>query len=53
MPTQSCPRRYFFRLYALDRKTSLKAGASKAELERAMKGHHTLAEAEWVGRFQH
>lgn len=51
-PPKGGPHRYFFKLYALDRKTNLKAGASKAELERAMKGH-TLAEAEVVGRFQH
>ncbi len=44
--------RYFFKLYALDRKLKLKAGTIKAELERAMKGH-ILAEAEVVGRFQH
>jgi Raf kinase inhibitor-like YbhB/YbcL family protein len=51
-PPKDGPHRYFFKLYALDRKTNLKAGASKAELERAMKGH-ILAEAEVVGRFQH
>ena len=51
-PPKGGPHRYFFKLYALDRKTNLKAGASKVELERAMKGH-TLAEAEVVGRFQH
>jgi Raf kinase inhibitor-like YbhB/YbcL family protein len=51
-PPKGGPHHYFFKLYALDRKTSLKAGASKAELERAMKGH-ILAEAELVGRFQH
>jgi Raf kinase inhibitor-like YbhB/YbcL family protein len=51
-PPKGGPHRYFFKLYALDRKTNLKAGASKAELERAMKGH-ILAEAELVGRFQH
>jgi phosphatidylethanolamine-binding protein (PEBP) family uncharacterized protein len=31
---------------------TLKAGASKGELERAMK-RHVLAKAELVGRFQH
>jgi Raf kinase inhibitor-like YbhB/YbcL family protein len=51
-PPKGSPHRYFFKLYALDRKTNLKAGASKAELERAMKGH-ILAEAEVVGQFQH
>ena len=51
-PPKGGPHRYFFKLYALDRKTNLKAEASKGELERAMKGH-ILAEAEVVGRFQH
>jgi hypothetical protein len=51
-PPKGGPHRYFFKLYALDRKTNLKAGASKAELERAMKGH-ILAETGVVGQFQH
>jgi len=51
-PPRGAPHRYFFKLYALDCKVKLKPGASKAELERAMK-HHVLAEAELVGRFQH
>ena len=51
-PPKGGPHRYFFKLYALDRKTNLKAGASKAELEHAMKSH-ILAKAELVGRFQH
>jgi Raf kinase inhibitor-like YbhB/YbcL family protein len=51
-PPRGGPHRYYFRLYALDRKMNLKTGASKAELERAIKGH-VLAEAEIVGRFQH
>jgi Raf kinase inhibitor-like YbhB/YbcL family protein len=51
-PPRGAPHRYFFKLYALDRKTNLKAGASKSELERAIKDH-VLAEAEVVGLFQH
>jgi Raf kinase inhibitor-like YbhB/YbcL family protein len=51
-PPKGGPHRYFFKLYALDLKTNLKAGAGKSELERAMKGH-ILAQAEMVGRFQH
>jgi Raf kinase inhibitor-like YbhB/YbcL family protein len=50
-PPKGDPHRYFFKLYALDRKTNLKAGGAKVDLERAMKGH-ILAEAEVVGRFQ-
>ena len=51
-PPKGGPHRYFFKLYALDHKTSLKPGASKTELERAMKGH-ILGEAEVIGRLQH
>ena len=41
-----CPpsgtHRYFFRVYALDSELPLKAGASKAELMKAMEGHIVL-----------
>ena len=43
--------RYFFRLYALDTALNLKAGASRQELERAMKGH-VLSHAEWMGTYR-
>ena len=43
--------RYFFKLYALDAKTNLRAGATKAELEKAMQGH-ILAQAEVMGRYK-
>jgi len=36
--------------YALDAKLTLKAGATKPELERAMKSH-ILGEAELMGRY--
>ena len=49
-PPPGKAHRYFFRLYALDAKTNLKPGASKKELENAMKGH-VLSKAELVGRF--
>ena len=42
--------RYFFRLYALDRKLDLPAGAQRAQIEPALRGH-VLAESEWMGRF--
>jgi Raf kinase inhibitor-like YbhB/YbcL family protein len=42
---------YFFKLYALDRQLKLKSGASKQELERAMRGH-ILCLSEWVGRYR-
>lgn len=51
-PPKGGPHRYYFKIYALDKKTNLKGGASKAELERAMEGH-ILAQAEVVGRFRH
>jgi Raf kinase inhibitor-like YbhB/YbcL family protein len=48
-PGQS--HRYFFRLYALDTKLNLPAGASRDQLDAAMKGH-VLAQAEYMGTFQ-
>lgn len=49
-----CPpsgtHRYFFRLYALDKKTDLKSGATKSELLKAMQGH-VLAEGQLMGTF--
>ncbi len=50
-PPPGKPHRYFFKLYALNSATHLKAGATKADLERAMKGH-IVAQAELVGRYQ-
>ena len=50
-----CPpkgtHRYFFKLYALDIKPDLKAGAPKAALEKAMQGH-ILAQTELIGLYQ-
>ena len=51
-PPRGSAHRYFFKLYALDSQTSLKAGATKAELERAMNGH-ILAQAQIIGIYQH
>ncbi len=42
---------YHFKLYALDAKLGLAAGATKADVEKAMKGH-ILGEAEFVGLFK-
>ena len=49
-PPPGRPHRYFFKLYALDAKLNLKAGARKQDVERAMKGH-ILAQAELMGRY--
>jgi phosphatidylethanolamine-binding protein (PEBP) family uncharacterized protein len=45
------PHRYFFKLHALDIKLDVKAGASRNELERAMKGH-VLSQTELMGKFK-
>ena len=49
-----CPpsgtHRYFFKLYALDEKLGISAGADKGELEKAMVGH-ILAQGELMGTY--
>ncbi len=50
-PPRGSAHRYFFKLYALDSKTGLRPGATKSDLERAIKGH-VLAQAELIGKFQ-
>lgn len=49
-PPPGKPHRYFFKLYALDRELNLKSGASKKEVEQAMR-QHILAQAEWMGKY--
>lgn len=50
-----CPpdreHRYFFKLYALDKKLDLNEGASKEELLKAMEGH-ILGQTELMGRYE-
>ena len=50
-----CPpsgtHRYFFKLYAIDTEMDLSAGATKGDLEAAMKGH-ILEQAELIGLYQ-
>lgn len=50
-----CPpsgtHRYFFKLYALDKKLDLEEGCRKKDLIKAMDGH-ILAEAELIGLYQ-
>ena len=50
-PPPGKPHRYFFKLYALDAKLTLRPRASKQDVEKAMKGH-TLAQAELMGRYK-
>jgi Raf kinase inhibitor-like YbhB/YbcL family protein len=47
-PPKGNPHHYFFKLYALDNTLDLKAGATKAELEKAMQGH-ILAQGQFTG----
>ena len=49
-PPPGNPHRYFFKLYALNVKLNLKAGATKADVEGAMRGH-ILAHAEMIGKY--
>ena len=49
-PPPGKPHRYFFKLYALDTKLNLQPGATKKDVERAMRGH-ILAQGEWMGRY--
>lgn len=50
-----CPptgtHRYFFKLYALDAELTLPPGATKAEVEQAMKGH-ILDQTELIGNYK-
>jgi Raf kinase inhibitor-like YbhB/YbcL family protein len=49
-PPPGKPHRYFFKLYALRAPLALKGGATKADVERAMKGA-VLGEAQLVGTY--
>jgi Raf kinase inhibitor-like YbhB/YbcL family protein len=49
-PPRGKPHRYFFKLYALDTSLSLQPGASKADLEKAMRGH-ILAQGQLIGTY--
>jgi len=49
-PPAGKPHRYFFKLYALDTDLHLRAGATKSDVESAMKGH-ILAEAQLMGTY--
>lgn len=49
-PPRGKPHRYYFKLYSLDRKLDLKGGATKADLEAAMKGR-ILKQTDLIGRY--
>ncbi len=49
-PPPGKPHRYYFRIYALDAKLDLPPGASRSEVEKAMKGH-ILAKGELMGKY--
>jgi len=49
-PPKGAPHRYFFKLYALDCLLNLAPGATKEEVEEAMKGH-ILAECQLMGKY--
>jgi len=50
-PPPGAPHRYFFRLYALDKTLTFGAGATRAQLDRAMRSH-ILAQAEVMGLYR-
>jgi len=50
-PPAGAPHRYFFKLYALDKKLDLAPGAGKRALEQAMQGR-ILAQAELMGKYK-
>jgi Raf kinase inhibitor-like YbhB/YbcL family protein len=49
-PPPGQTHRYYFRVYALDRKLDLQAGANRAQLDSAMQGH-IVAQGEYMGTF--
>jgi Raf kinase inhibitor-like YbhB/YbcL family protein len=50
-PPPGKPHRYFFKLYALDARLDLKPGASKSELEHALKPH-ILAQTQLMATYK-
>jgi Raf kinase inhibitor-like YbhB/YbcL family protein len=49
-PPPGKPHRYYFKLYALDTMLNLQPGATKQQVEQAMKGH-ILAEGTLMGKY--
>ena len=50
-PPKGGPHRYYFKLYALDKKLDLKPGATKSQVEDAMRGH-ILSEGRLMGTYK-
>jgi Raf kinase inhibitor-like YbhB/YbcL family protein len=50
-PPPGKPHRYFFKLYALETMLDVKPGATKKDVEAAMKGH-VLAEGQLMGSYE-
>lgn len=50
-PPKGKPHRYFFKLYALDTILNIASCASKADLEKAMKGH-ILGQGQLIGLYE-
>ncbi len=50
-PPPGKPHRYFFKLYAVDTMLNLRAGATKGEVLKAIKGH-VLGEAQLIGLYR-
>lgn len=49
-PPPGKPHRYYFKIYALDTDLNLQPGATKSQVESAMKGH-VLAKGELMGKY--
>jgi Raf kinase inhibitor-like YbhB/YbcL family protein len=49
-PPRGKPHRYFFKIYAIDKMLDLPSGASREDVETAMKGH-VLAKGELSGKY--
>lgn len=50
-PPPGKPHRYFFKLYAIDKKLNLRPGASKQDVEQAMQDH-IVGQAEFFAKYQ-
>jgi Raf kinase inhibitor-like YbhB/YbcL family protein len=50
-PPPGPAHRYYFKLYALDNRLGVQAGATRAQVDRSMRGH-VLAEAEVMGLYR-